>query len=223
MPLALSLLLARIGFSFSQLPAAGPWLELFYSTALCFSAILILPLKVEYSARSVFVVARNGAISVAIFLLAVILDPLAHSAFVRLAPLAAILFLMLLLFSLLVQAFEPRFSGTRPVLLVIVAALFSLPVWLGPLAEATGNSSMITNLIVGASPLSAFAVALDMDYLRTSWFYQNSALGSLRYDYLTWPAYLIILASAITALLAVTINTEVKHSTGLSAKGVTAL
>ena len=50
----------------------------------------------------------------------------------------------------------------------------------------------MTNLIVGASPLSAFAVSLDIDYLRTSWFYNHSVLGSLRYEYVSWSTYVLI-------------------------------
>ena len=58
------------------------------------------------------------------------------------------------------------------------------------------------NLIIGISPLSALAVSLDLDYLRSNWFYQHSVLGSLRYEYLSWSAYVLILATIIAGFFA---------------------
>jgi hypothetical protein len=56
----------------------------------------------------------------------------------------------------------------------------------------------------------AFAVALDVDYLRVPWFHEHSVLGSLRYDYLAWPVYAGSLA-ALAALLSFTDWSNRRH------------
>jgi hypothetical protein len=86
--------------------------------------------------------------------------------------------------------------STRLLITTVVVALVATPIWLGPVAELSGNSGWVTNLVVAVSPLSAFSVALDFDFLRTNWFYQHSALGSLRYAYASWFVYVAGLAAA---------------------------
>lgn len=66
------------------------------------------------------------------------------------------------------------------VLLVLVTLL---PIWAAPAVELAGNPAWLDRLVIGASPLTAFAAPLELDYLRTNWFYGHSALGSMRYDY----------------------------------------
>ena len=60
---------------------------------------------------------------------------------------------------------------------------------------------LLTNFIVAASPISAFATALDFDILRTNWFYEHSVLGSLRYDYQPWWTYIAVLLVLATITL----------------------
>ncbi len=68
-----------------------------------------------------------------------------------------------------------------------VLALFTFgPLWAAPAVELAGNPAWLTDAVVASSPLTIVAVAADLDYLRTSWFYANSALGSMRYAYPDW-------------------------------------
>jgi hypothetical protein len=85
-------------------------------------------------------------------------------------------------------------AGTRPILAMLMAVLVAAPIWLAPVVEATGNPAWLTNLAVAISPLSLIAVTVDVDLLRTPWFYENSAIGSLRYSYPSLPACLATLA-----------------------------
>jgi hypothetical protein len=56
-------------------------------------------------------------------------------------------------------------------------------VWLGPVAERLAPTGALVSFLVAVSPLTYLAVLADHDYLRATWFYEHSALGSLRYDY----------------------------------------
>ena len=90
-----------------------------------------------------------------------------------------------------------------PVVVTLVALFVFVPIWAAPAVELAHNPTSFTNAVVAASPLTAFAVALDLDYLRTSWFYANSALGSMRYSYPGWPTFCLLLSiSPVAAFLA---------------------
>ncbi len=107
------------------------------------------------------------------------------------------LFATLLVLQLLPGAVEHR----RAALLTALVLLGAAPIWLGPVVEATGNPLLLTNLVVAVSPLSAIAVALDIDLLRSGWFYAHSVLGSLRYDYLSWLSYVGILGTLCCSIM----------------------
>jgi hypothetical protein len=90
-----------------------------------------------------------------------------------------------------------------PIVVTLVALFIFVPIWAAPAVELAHNPTGLTNAVVAASPLTAFAVALDLDYLRTSWFYANSALGSMRYSYPGWPTVCLLLSILpVAALLA---------------------
>jgi len=57
------------------------------------------------------------------------------------------------------------------------------PLWLGPIAERFAATNGLANALVAASPLTYLAVLANFDYLRATWFYEHSAIGSLRYVY----------------------------------------
>ena len=65
-----------------------------------------------------------------------------------------------------------------------LAALGSLPLWLGPMAEqlSAGHPSTI-DTVLGISPLTHLAVAYGNDLLRNAWLYQHSNLAGLQADY----------------------------------------
>jgi hypothetical protein len=68
-------------------------------------------------------------------------------------------------------------------LLSAIGALAAAAVWLGPVAERLAPTGALVSFLVAVSPLTYLAVLADHDYLRATWFYEHSALGSLRYDY----------------------------------------
>jgi hypothetical protein len=72
--------------------------------------------------------------------------------------------------------------------------------WLSPLAILVKEPWRVSDAIVALSPLSAFAAALEFDYLRTPWFYEHSVLGSLRYEYPAWTVYAGLIAAILASL-----------------------
>lgn len=92
---------------------------------------------------------------------------------------------------------------------LVVATLWLLtaaPLWLGPLADLQArDGTAAAEAIVAASPLVHLGLAAGQDVLRTQWFYANSSLGSLQFDYpsLTSVALGYACAAAVLALLAV--------------------
>jgi hypothetical protein len=132
-------------------------------------------------------------------LLAILLvcDPITISLRMLVLRLGITFFLLAITISLATRrlAMPPKFA--------LVALLTLLPVWAAPLIELAGNPDMPTNAVVTLSPLTVFATAVDLDILRTNWFYANSALGSLRYAYPAWPNVCLVLSIVpVAALLA---------------------
>ncbi len=89
-------------------------------------------------------------------------------------------------------------ENARQFILVLFIALLAAPVYLAPIAELSGNLPWLTNAIVAMSPLSVFAVALDIDILRTSWFYEHSVLGSLRFSYPSWSTCVVTMSTLLS-------------------------
>ena len=77
-----------------------------------------------------------------------------------------------------------RIPATVAHRLVLVVLLLSItaPLWLGPLC-ATVASQSITDLVLAVSPIGYLASLTDFDPLRSTWFYTNTPLGGLRYNY----------------------------------------
>ena len=83
--------------------------------------------------------------------------------------------------------------------------LAAAPLWLGPLADLRAREgTAAAEAIVAASPLVHLGLAAGQDVLRTQWFYANSSLGSLQFDYpsLTSVALGYAGVAAVLALLA---------------------
>ncbi len=203
----LTLLMSKFLFVIPEGPAYPALSTLVLAASTWFAGILFLP-PADHPRQ-----AGHGTLAVLIwclklvfvFLALAVLDPASRSILPLLPRVAATLFLLLSLSLLLTTRITARFTDSRQVVAGIAAALAALPVWLGPLVEFSGNAPLLTNTLVGASPITVFAVALDLDYLRTTWFYAHSALGSLRYDYLSWSAYatgfVIVIAGLVLAAL----------------------
>jgi hypothetical protein len=154
------------------------------ASAACMTAALFAPF-----AR----LASNSAIVTFLFVVAVFALPQITIQWLPLLRLTVILYLVIVAALSVLLLFPNRTERARQFIVIGLVALFGLPIWLGPIAEVAGNPMFLTNLIVALSPLSALAVALDLDILRTNWFYQHSMLGSLRYEYLPWVGYVAVL------------------------------
>jgi len=207
-PVAIALLISRLVFTVPEEPAGTELLMLVYAGTACFSALLFVPVSPLVTARSLPALLRPCAVVVLIFTIALAVDSQTRAAIGQIVPLAMMLFLLLIAILTPVFVFHARSTEVRQIIFTVLAILFSAPVWLGPLTEQTGNTPGLTNLIVGVSPLSAFAVSLDVDYLRTGWFYRHSVLGSLRYEYLSWTAYALIYMTFISCLIISTTKIE---------------
>ncbi len=59
------------------------------------------------------------------------------------------------------------------------------PLWLAPLLDQLQIARPLIDLLIGLNPLTWLAVLAEQDYLRSEWFYRNSPLGGMRYDYPT--------------------------------------
>jgi hypothetical protein len=84
--------------------------------------------------------------------------------------------------------------------------LAAAPLWLGPLADLQArDGTAAAEAIVAASPLVHLGLAAGQDVLRTQWFYANSSLGSLQFDYpsLTSVALGYAFTAAVLGLFAV--------------------
>jgi hypothetical protein len=183
-PIAISLLACALLIDLSPQPGRDELLMLSLASAACLTGVLFAPIAT---------VARNSALVTLLFVAAVFALPHIAIQWLPLLRLSVTLFLVIAAALSLLQLFPNRAERARQFIVIGLAALFALPIWLGPIAEAAGNPMLLTNWIVAASPLSAFAVALDLDVLRTNWFYQHSMLGSLRYEYLPWLGYVAVL------------------------------
>lgn len=173
------------------LPPAQPALvALTYAAAGIFALLLFCPNPMAM--RAVFGWSATLALLVTLLALA---DPATRTLVAALPALATTL--LLLCATLLTL----RRKVPAPLLFAALALLTALPVAGAPWLELAGNPPRLTDAIVAASPLTAIAVALEFDYLRSPWFYANSALGSLRYDYPGWLAGCLLLACLPVAAL----------------------
>lgn len=196
-PLAASLLLAKFLYDAPRQPGNDELMVLLYAAATLLSAVLLTPLNSSVSQQSLWNLVSRCATAAMIFLAASLLDPQTRALFAQLFLASALLFLVLLAALSLVFAFFEHRTAARQSVFSLTAALLLAPLWLGPLAELSGNKPMLSNLIVGISPLSVIATSLDFDYLRTSWFYKHSVLGSLRYEYFSASSYMLALIAII--------------------------
>ena len=183
-PIAISLLACALLIDLPAQPGRDELLMLILASAACMTGVLFAPF-----AR----LAVNSALVTLLFVAAVFALPHVTLQWLPLLRLSATLYLVTAAALSVLLLFPNRTERARQFVVVGLASLFALPIWLGPITEAAGNPMLLTNLMVAVSPLSALAVALDLDVLRTNWFYQHSALGSLRYEYFPWLGYAAVL------------------------------
>ena len=205
--LLLSLFLLRLAFALPGGPGQAALALLLYASGALFFALLLAPPATGQGWTRFAHNGRSALIAVIVLLLAAILDPVTREVIDKLLPATVTLFL--LVFAGLTAA--GMATGTveaRAAVFMLFAVLFASPLWLAPFAELANGWSAPPNAIVGISPLSALSVSLDIDYLRTPWFYRNSPLGSLRYDYPSWLTYLTLLGALSATLTVWALRTE---------------
>ena len=112
---------------------------LVYAGTACFSALLFVPLGPDDSTHGVLVLWRRCAAVVLIFMIAVWADSQTRAVIGQTLPLALMLFLLLMAALAPVLAVRARRTEARQIAFAVLAILFAAPVWLGPLAEQTGN------------------------------------------------------------------------------------
>ena len=172
-----TLLLARLLLPVTVEPAQSALITVSYA---CVALIALLIFRSSLRTSSIDLL-RWCLIVTILFAVILIADPATRPLLVFM-PRAAITFLLLAATIAIATRRMPM-----PIAITLVALFVFIPIWAAPAVELARNPIGLTNAVVAASPLTAFAVALDLDYLRTSWFYANSALGSMRYSYPAWP------------------------------------
>jgi hypothetical protein len=210
-PVTLALLVIGLLFDLSPQPGRDGLLAITLACATCVVALLFVPnrIKVTVTLIDAFIVT---AICMAVFLsLSGMTMP-----WPPLLRLASTCLLVTFVPLSLLQLIPGKSERNRMFVLVAFTALVAAPVWLGPVAEVTGNPAGLTNLIASISPLSAFAVALDSDILRTNWFYTHSSLGSLRYEYFAWSTYLVVLVGLSIGLFVAAIAAPTDSIVGVA-------
>ncbi len=184
-------------FVLPQEPGNDALMILVYAAVTHATAILLMPLDSTFSLQTFWTLVRHCAIATIVFLAAALIDPQTRAIFTQLLLTTVMLFLLLVATLAVVLARTRHQAAARQIVLSITVALMLTPLWLGPLAEVSGNLPLLSNAIVGVSPFSAIATTLDFDYLRSRWFYQHSVLGSLRYEYFAWSGYALTLIAVV--------------------------
>ena len=179
-----TMLVARLLLPVSQEPAQSALVAVSYACVALVALLLFRP------------TVRTGTIDLLLWCLVVsvlyaailIADPVTRPLLILVPKIS----MTLLLLAATVAIATRRISVPLVVTLVMLFTL--VPLWAAPAVELAGNPGRFTNTVVAVSPLTVFAVALDLDYLRTTWFYANSALGSMRYSYPGWPMVCLLLS-----------------------------
>ncbi|MDH3748012.1 MAG: hypothetical protein OER97_07365 [Gammaproteobacteria bacterium] len=165
-------------------PARAELLATVYSTGAIIALLLFAPLH-GASLRNTF---GWCAAVTSLLLIFVFLDP-ATRASAKLTPaLALIVFLLGATLGILARRLPPA------IVIGLFALLALVPMWAGPMLELANNPVWANRLVMYVSPLTALATALDFDYLRTAWFYEYSAVATMRYDYPNFVNIILLLA-----------------------------
>ena len=178
-------------FAVADDPAAAALTAIIYGLAGILAALLFL-VRTHSTAEYAF---TEAAIAVSFVLVLMIGDPATRALVPALPQYLLVVYLLCATF-----AIAARITGTATALVVLTACTLA-PLWAAPLVEYAGNPSPVRELVIGSSPLTALAIALDLDYLRSAWFYGHSALGSMRYDYPAWAAILCGLSALPAAVV----------------------
>ena len=180
-----AIIAARVFVPVADSPAQTSLFMLMESSTAIVAMLLFAP-----DQRSLLAWSPWCAATIALLLLTFACDPQVPLAMGRVAPLLLVNLAMAFTFAALALYLAPNS-------VVSLFIFFSLvPVWASPILEVLNNPDWLNKLVVGISPLTAMAVALDADYLRSPWFYEHSAVASMRYVY---PDMITVLAALALA------------------------
>ena len=179
-----TMLMARLLLPVTEEPAQSALITVSYA---CVALIALLIFRPPLRTTSIGLLRWCLTVTI-LFAVILIADPVTRPLLV-LVPRVAITLLLLAATIAIATRGMPM-----PIAVTLVALFVFVPIWAAPAVELARNPIGLTNAVVAASPLTAFAAALDLDYLRTSWFYANSALGSMRYAYPAWSTVCVLLS-----------------------------
>jgi len=184
---------------------AGPDPSAMHITlALCYSwlAVLLIPVNSGHRAQAGAVMLW-AAVAAAGFL-TLSSSPLYFEQGNRSFQLAGGVLILVLLFSAmqsLIRIYASSHASSMTLFTLITGAFFATPLYLGVVAEATSHQTLVVDSIIAASPVSYLAGILDYDYLRSSWFYQHTPFGGIRFNYPT-PGVMTVCYVITTLVLA---------------------
>jgi len=193
LPVAIALLLCGLLFDVSAQPGKDQITVMAAAMTTCIAALLFIPLRQEHKSAWLKMMLSDAAIVTAIFVLCVLVIHGRMLQFLPFLRIATTCLLLVILGSSLLSMTTQKNESARQFITGLFLVFAFLPVWLSPLVELNGSLLWLTNTVIAMSPISAFAVALDIDIMRTGWFYEHSSIGSLRYEYPSWGTYFIAL------------------------------
>ena len=194
LPVAAALFAIAILLDVPQQPGHEQLLVVLLASSICIAVLSLSPRRDLEAADSLKSIVSDAGIATAMFIATSIVASSNALHTMEILRIALTCLLLIILLMSILSASHRYGENSRQFVIIGFVALLATPVWLGPLAEMSGNVPWITNAIVAISPVSLFATALDLDVLRTSWFYEHSVLGSLRYTYPSWGATVAVLA-----------------------------
>ncbi len=219
-----SALLAGLLFSLTLEPGSIPppaCIAVNLALFVCLTCYLLLPL----ANNPVDLLINCGACTVLFILLSQLPVAADIPATILLQVCVIIICLSMTLGSLtlLIEKLFPRRKNIPIIIFLSTAIITTSPVWLGPVVDIYQLNNTIINSVVSITPLTHFSVAAEYDYLRSEWLYQNTAFGSLPFNYprLTSIAtyYFLFVLSLQIILWRVTRHTRVLNQSSRSKLG----
>ena len=178
---------------FSILAAEGIHLEtadmepgaMLVTLAAFFSWLSILLLPTNSGSRTQTRVVLLWAVMATAGFLTISLSPLYFEPGNRSLHLAGGVLVLVLLFGAmqrLIRVYSSSHTNSMMLFTLITGALFTAPLYLSVVAEATSHQALV-DAIIAASPVSYLAGIVGYDYLRSGWFYQHMPYGGIRFNY----------------------------------------
>lgn len=178
---------------------SGTYTLLAYAVAALVSAYLFCPVRGLASPRAVLLWSAAAGAGVPAYGLTMA-PPVPAFALFRLGFAVAVVLAVLLLARRAAERGLPDAAAGAGVAL-LGAACAAAPLWLSPWVERGDGAAWLIHLALGISPLTYFAVMLDCDYLRSTWFYEHTPFGAYRYAYPS-PLLLTFIHAALGAVAA---------------------